>query len=116
MIQNNSKATVSVVIAVISAVCLLILAEGIALGQDWLMNDGSGAWLLLPCGAFFGGIAAAYLGAIAWIDVRRGVTDQKLGQAKFGSILGGATAGLVILAGILLLVIFVILAISFPQG
>ncbi|MCB0869292.1 MAG: hypothetical protein KDB52_00515 [Solirubrobacterales bacterium] len=75
--------------------------------------EGSGLWMLPPFLAFCSGVPAAFLGSLGWIDVRRGVTGQRLREAQFGSILGGIAAGLVVLSLIVAFLVFIALMISF---
>lgn len=70
-------------------------------------------WLLPPFLAAMTGSVAAFLGSLGWIDVRRGVTDRRLLQAKLGTILGGVAAGLVAIAIALTILFFIVMMIAF---
>ncbi len=108
---NNGKALASLILGTLAFACVAVLAGFFFLDADGL--DGLGvAWLLLPLFGLAGGGAAAFLGSLAWIDVRRGVTDQRLRQAQVGAVMGGIAAGLMVLAAIFMIVILILIVIG----
>ena len=109
--NSNSKALVSLILGTFAIANVVLTVLIFVFWVDQF--EDSGLWLLPPFLAFFAGGVAAYLGSIAWIDVRRGVTDKRLREAQFGSILGGIAAGLVMLSLVVLVLVFIALMISF---
>lgn len=109
---GNGKALVSLIFGIFGFANLATLAAFMIFEIDAL-DDAGAWWMLMPLMAFTFGSAAAYLGSIAWIDVRRGVTDRRLSEARIGAILGGVTVGLMVLATIILIVAFIVLMIAF---
>ena len=100
--EANRKATIALACGVIAVLSLVAALTAIPAGDFW--DRHAGLWFLLTIFAFFGGLLAAFLGALGWIDVRRGVSTRGLRQAQVGSILGGAVA-VVMLVGFTVLVI-----------
>ena len=113
--HRNGKAIASLVLGVAAMACLVALAIMLALSPDRFDQSGSG-WLLLPFFALIGGLIAAFLGSIAWIDVRRGVTDRWLLEAQLGTLLGGLAALAVVAALVVLLAFSLLLLMSFGAG
>lgn len=110
--HSNGKAMVALILGSFAMANLIALAVFMAVSVETL-DRSSGLWMLFPFFALTGGLVAAFLGSIGWIDVRRGITDQRLFEAQFGAILGGIAAGLILLAIAVLLVVAAILALSF---
>ena len=114
--HSNGKAVASLVLGIFAMANIALLA---LIFTIWTEDfDDSAFWLLPVFLAVVCGAIAAFLGSIAWIDVRRGVTDQRLREAQAGAVLGAVAVGLVLLAVIVLLVIFVLLVTAFgaPDG
>jgi uncharacterized membrane protein YidH (DUF202 family) len=109
--NDNGKALVSLVLGILAFASVAVLTGLYFVDTDALGGMGA-AWLLLPFFGFAGGGAAAFLGSLGWIDVRRGVTDRRLRQAQFGAILGGIAAGLMVLATIVLIVFLILIVIG----
>ncbi|HMT04490.1 MAG: hypothetical protein KDB48_06970 [Solirubrobacterales bacterium] len=107
----NGKALASLILGVFAIANVILTVLIFVFWSDQF--DGSGLWLLPPFLAFCAGVPAAFLGSLGWIDVRRGVTDQRLREAQFGSILGGIAAGLVVLSFIVAVLAFIALMFSF---
>ena len=112
--HSNTKALAALILGIFAFANVVALALLMALSVETL--DDSGAWwMLLPFFGLTAGLIAAFLGSIGWIDVRRGITDQRLFEAQFGTILGGIAAGLILLAIIVLLAMAFFLALSFAH-
>jgi len=94
---RNRKAFAALALGVVAILSLVLLAGGIVLDEAWI--DGANGWIW--AGLFSLGLAAgtvaAFIGAAAWIDVRRGASDRNLRQAQWGAILGGIAAGLALI-------------------
>lgn len=107
----NGKALASLILGVFAIANVILTVLIFVIWSDRF--DGSGLWLLPPFLAFCAGVPAAFLGSLGWIDVRRGVTDRRVREARFGSILGGIAAGLVVLSFIVAVLAFIALMVSF---
>lgn len=92
--------------------CLVAFAVIFVLSPAY-PNWNGGRWLVLLFVALTGGLVAAFIGSLAWIDVRRGVTGRRLRQAQLGAVLGGIAAGVVTLALLILVAFFVIYTVGF---
>lgn len=112
--HGNGKALAALILGAFALANVVVLAFFIAVRVETL-DDIGGLWMLLPFFGLTAGLIATFLGSIAWIDVRRGITGQRLLAAQLGAILGGIAAGLVLLALALLLVIGLFLAFSFAN-
>lgn len=108
----NRKAIVSVVLGSVSMICLVVFAVLLAVSPN-RFDDTGWEWTLLPFVVLVGGMIAAFLGALAWIDVRRGITDRHLFEAQMGAILGGIAALAIVAALVVLAIVFVMLMVSF---
>ncbi len=73
----NSKAIVSLILGVLAMASVVALAIMFAISPSYLDGKGGG-WMLLPFFALIAGAIAAFIGSLAWIDVRRGVTHRRL--------------------------------------
>ena len=110
-LKSNNKALAALILGVFAMANVVLTA---LISVFWLDEfEDSGIWLLPPFLAFWTGLAAAYLGSIAWIDVRRGTADRRLREAQVGSILGGVAASLVLLAILGLTLIFILIMMAF---
>lgn len=105
--NENRKATIGLACGILSVLSLAAVVSAIPAGGFW--DRHTGIWFLLTLTAFFGGLAGAFLGALGWIDVRRGISTRGLRQAQFGSILGGAVALAMLAAFTILVVGFMII-------
>lgn len=105
---GNGKALVSLVLGAIALANVIVLAGFIVIDINALDRNGAW-WLLLPFFGFAAGTIAAFLGALGWIDVRRGVTHRRLREAQAGAILGGIAVGLLVISGIVLFAFFIFL-------
>lgn len=110
----NGKALAALILGAFAMANVVALAVFMAVSVETL-DDSGGLWLLFPFFGLTAGLIAAFLGSIGWIDVRRGITDQRLFEAQFGAILGGIAAGLVLLAIAVLLVVGIFLAVGFAN-
>ncbi len=113
----NRKAIASLVLGSVALACVSVLALIVAFGIDDATLDRVGAaWLLLPFIGLVAGSIGCFLGSIAWIDVRRGITDRYLLTAQLGAVTGGVAAGLVLLALVVLAIYAVILIVAFSNS
>ena len=110
----NGKALVALVLGLFAMVN--VTAFAVLLVLDTGLDDAGAWWMLMPFFALLAGSVAAFLGSIAWIDVRRGITDRRLLEAKLGTVLGAIAAGMIVLALIVLFVIFILLVIAFGSA
>lgn len=115
--HENRKAIASLVLGCVglASVTALVLVISVDLGESLFDRIGA-AWLLLPFIGLTGGTIGCFLGSIAWIDVRRGITDRHLFVAQLGTITGGVAAALVLLALAVLFVYAVIIAVGFSNA
>lgn len=80
------------------------------------LDDVDGYWILLLTVSFWAGGIAAFLGALGWIDARRGAAVEGLRRSQVGAILGGISAGILTLCVIALIICFLILVGSWNEG
>ena len=106
----NGKALAALWLGFFAMANVTATAALVAFRTDYLVETSN--WLFLPFVGLVTGLMAVYLGSIGWIDVRRGITDKRLFEAKFGTMLGALAALLVIFAIIVLIVIGIIAALS----
>lgn len=111
----NDKALVALALGFFAMANVTVFAFFFVVNVDALDRTGPW-WLLLPFFGLTAGLAAAFIGSISWIDVRRGVTDQRLFEAKLGTVLGGIAAGAVIVTLVVLLAMVVLLTFSFAEA
>lgn len=115
--HDNRKAIASLVLGCLGMASVTALVLMIAIDLDESLLDRIGAaWLLLPFFGLTGGAIGCFLGSIAWIDVRRGITDRHLLTAQLGTITGGVAAALVLLALAVLVVYAVIIVVGFSNA
>jgi hypothetical protein len=111
---SEAKATVALVLGIVSAVCLVVFALLFVFGEDRL--DGLvGYALLLPCISVIAGSVAIVFGVLGWVDARRGAADG-LRRAQAGTILGGVSVGIWLLCLIAIIIGFAILVGSWNEG
>lgn len=113
--HSNGKALFALALGFFAMANVTVFAVLFVVDVDALDRAGPW-WLLLPFFGLGAGSAAALIGSISWIDVRRGITDQRLFEAKFGTFLGGIAAGAVTLAIIVLFLMILFLVFTIPAG
>ena len=106
----NTKALASLIIGIFAMANVVATVLIFCFFLDQFEETAS--WLLPPFVALCSGLIAAFLGSIGWIDVRRGVTDRRLFEAQFGTILGGMAAALVVIAIAVLFLVYIVLFLS----
>jgi hypothetical protein len=109
-VASNSKALIALVLGAFAMANLVLTVLIVVFRADDV--DGTALWLVPPFLALSAGGAAAFLGSLGWIDVRRGVTDRRLREAQLGAILGGIAAGAVVAAIAILIVVFFVLVVA----
>lgn len=108
----NNKALAALWLGIFAMANMIALVM-LAAARMSTLDEMGGLWLLMPFFGFTAGVVAAYLGSIAWIDVRRGITDKRLFEAQFGALLGGLATVLVLLAIAALFVIAILMMLAF---
>jgi hypothetical protein len=113
--HENRKAIFSLVFGTIS-MSLIVASAALVLFTPGKLNGNDLDWLMMPFLALIGGAVSAFIGSIAWIDVRRGITDKRLFEARLGTLLGGLAVFAVAAALVALVIVYLVLFFSFASA